>query len=134
MSADTVFEAVVAALLVVGGAFLFIGSLGLARLADIYQRLHGPAKATTVGIGALLVASMARHALLDEGVDLREVLVTVFLFLTAPVSAHMLARTAFALDPAARPPAPGEPGTSRSGKGEAVTPVQPRDDRAGGRA
>jgi glycosyltransferase involved in cell wall biosynthesis len=44
-------------LILTGAIFTFIGSLGLARLQDFYTRLHGPTKATTLGVGCLLVAS-----------------------------------------------------------------------------
>ena len=49
---STFAEYAVSALLLVGGAFTLIGAIGLARLPDFYTRLHGPTKATTVGVGA----------------------------------------------------------------------------------
>jgi len=80
-------------LIVVGGLFLFIGSFGLAKLPDMMRRLHGPTKATTLGIGALLVASMFYFVLLREASGIHEILITLFLFLTAPVTANMIAKT-----------------------------------------
>jgi len=86
------------ALLVLAGAlFVFIGSLGLARLNDFYTRLHGPTKATTLGVGCLLIASAVYFSLRNEGVSLHEILVTLFLFITTPVSAHLLAKAALHL-------------------------------------
>lgn len=90
-------EYLVSILIVIGAAFTFIGSLGLARLKDFYTRLHGPTKATTLGVGSILVASAIYFSLNDEGVSLHEVLVTLFLFITAPVSAHLLAKAALHL-------------------------------------
>jgi multicomponent K+:H+ antiporter subunit G len=84
-------------LILTGAAFTFIGSLGLARLQDFYTRLHGPTKATTLGVGCLLIASAVYFSVRDEGVSLHEVLVTLFLFITAPVSAHLLAKAALHL-------------------------------------
>lgn len=84
-------------LILTGAIFTFIGSLGLARLQDFYTRLHGPTKATTLGVGCLLVASALFFSVRDEGVSLHEVLVTLFLFITAPVSAHLLAKAALHL-------------------------------------
>ena len=79
--------------LIVGGALLtFIGSLGLVRLRDFYMRLHGPTKATTLGVGSLLIASAVYFSTRGTGVSLHEVLVTLFLFMTAPISAHLLAK------------------------------------------
>ncbi|TCT21918.1 Na+/H+ antiporter subunit G [Thiobaca trueperi] len=81
-------------LILTGAIFTFIGSLGLARLRDFYTRLHGPTKATTLGVGSLLIASMIHFSAQGEGVSLHEILVTLFLFITAPVSAHLLSKAA----------------------------------------
>ena len=48
-------EAIIACCLVIGGAFTLIGSIGLARLPDLFTRLHGPTKATTLGVGSILI-------------------------------------------------------------------------------
>lgn len=77
-----------------GAIFTFIGSLGLARLQDFYTRLHGPTKATTLGVGCLLIASSVYFSAYAAGLSLHEILITIFLFITAPVSAHMLAKAA----------------------------------------
>ena len=79
-------------LILAGAVFTFIGSLGLARLRDFYTRLHGPTKATTLGVGCLLLASSLYFS--RDGVSLHEGLITLFLFITAPVSAHLLAKAA----------------------------------------
>lgn len=81
-------------LILTGAIFTFIGSLGLARLKDFYTRLHGPTKATTLGVGCLLIASSVYFSAYTAGLSLHEILITLFLFITAPVSAHMLAKAA----------------------------------------
>lgn len=86
-------EALISLLLITGGAFVFVGSLGMAHLRDFYMRLHGPTKATTLGIGCMLIASMAYFWSVDGRPDIQELLITLFLFITAPVSAHLLAKT-----------------------------------------
>ncbi|MBV5318604.1 MAG: Na+/H+ antiporter subunit G [Desulfobulbaceae bacterium] len=83
--------------LVIGGAFALIGSIGLVRLPDLFMRLHGPTKATTVGVGGILIASMFHFSSRGQGLSLHELLVTLFLFTTAPVSAYLIARTALHL-------------------------------------
>ncbi|TCT05067.1 Na+/H+ antiporter subunit G [Aquabacter spiritensis] len=85
-------EALVAGLILIGAFFLFVGALGLVRLPDLMRRLHGPTKATTLGIGALLIASMIYFASVHETFSIHELLITLFLFLTAPVSANMMAK------------------------------------------
>jgi len=102
---SAVLEMLASALLVTGGGFACVGAIGLARLGDFYKRLHGPTKASTLGVGGVLLGAMLWQ-LLQGQPSLRELLVTVFLFLTAPVSAHLLAKAALALDPSARPPRP----------------------------
>ena len=84
-------------LILTGALFTFVGSLGLARLRDFYTRLHGPTKATTLGVGCMLIASALFFSTRGDGVSLHEVLVTLFLFITAPVSAHLLAKAALHL-------------------------------------
>ncbi len=84
-------------LILAGSIFIFLGSLGLARLRDFYTRLHGPTKATTLGVGCLLTASAVFFSVGEAGISLHEVLVTLFLFITAPVSAHLLAKAALHL-------------------------------------
>lgn len=105
---EFIVEAVVSALIVLGAAFTLIGSLGLARFRDFYTRLHGPTKATTLGVGALLIASVVFFSIQGEGLSVQEVLVTLFLFITAPVSAHLLAKAALHLGSPSIAPPPAE--------------------------
>ena len=85
-------------LILTGAIFTFIGSLGLVRLKDLYTRLHGPTKATTLGVGSLLIASAIYFSIYGEHISLHEILITFFLFITAPVSAHLLAKAALHLN------------------------------------
>ena len=85
-------EAIVSLLIVIGGAFALIGSWGLVRLPSLMERLHAPTKATTLGLGAILVASIAYFQLLQDQWTTHELLVSVFLFVTAPISANMIAK------------------------------------------
>ncbi|HEX9802082.1 MAG TPA: Na+/H+ antiporter subunit G [Gammaproteobacteria bacterium] len=92
-----VTEIIVSLFLLVGAAFALIGSWGLLHLPDFYLRLHGPTKATTLGVGGMIVGSVIFFSSRGEGISLHELLVTLFLFITAPVSAHMLAKAALHL-------------------------------------
>jgi multicomponent K+:H+ antiporter subunit G len=87
-----VVEALVALLILAGSFFLLVGSLGLAKLPDLMRRLHGPSKATTLGIGAVLIASMFYFSVLEGDLSIHELLIALFLFLTAPVTAQMIAK------------------------------------------
>jgi multicomponent K+:H+ antiporter subunit G len=103
-------DVLLAVLVVVGAGFALIGSFGLAKLSDFLKRLHGPTKASTLGVGCVLIASAVYFTvgglLKGEGASLHELLITLFVFLTAPVSAHLLIRAALKLDPSVRPPPP----------------------------
>ncbi|MFY7941345.1 MAG: Na+/H+ antiporter subunit G [Burkholderiaceae bacterium] len=94
------------ALVVLGTAFALVGSWGLAKLGSFLKRLHGPTKATTLGVGCVLIASALFFSVARGSVSLHEFLITLFLFLTAPVSAHLLIKAALRVDPSERPPAP----------------------------
>lgn len=86
-------EYALAALLILGGTFGLIGSYGLLKLKVPMQRLHAPTKATTVGVGAVLIASALDLLPFGQGINWHEILITAFLFLTAPLSALYLAKT-----------------------------------------
>lgn len=106
MSAAAQFaDAAGAALLVFGALFALVGSWGLLKLSTFLKRLHGPTKATTLGAGCVLIASMVHFALRGTP-SAHELLITLALFLTAPVSAHLMVKAALHLDPSIRPDPP----------------------------
>lgn len=89
---DLIAELLVSALLVIGGVFALVGSYGLVKLDDLMKRLHAPTKASTLGVGGVLVASMIWFAVFEGEVSVHELLVTLFIFLTAPITANMIAK------------------------------------------
>lgn len=105
---DLMFEVLVSALIVVSALFTLVGSWGMVKLPELMSRLHAPTKATTLGVGGALLASMVYFAAFEGVLSLHELLVSVFLFLTAPITAHFLAKAHMLrrIDPAkALPPA-----------------------------
>jgi multicomponent K+:H+ antiporter subunit G len=115
-------DLLVSAFLLVGAFFALVGSIGLVRLDDFYSRLHGPTKATTLGVGGMLAASAIYFSTRGSGVSLHELLVSAFLFMTAPVSAHLLSRAALRLRVPTVSPGPGP---------EARPPDRPPDHAPG---
>ena len=112
-------EVLISFLIGFGAFFAFVGSLALVKLPGTMRRLHGPTKMATLGIGALLLASVLHFAAAHNSVTLHELLITVFLVLTAPVSAHMIAKVSLLLDrPSARQAADSASATEQHG-GEA---------------
>jgi multicomponent K+:H+ antiporter subunit G len=61
-------------------------------MPSLMTRLHGPTKVTTLGVGSLLVASMIFFPAIEGTYSAHELLITLFLFLTAPISANMIAK------------------------------------------
>ncbi|MEM0900913.1 MAG: Na+/H+ antiporter subunit G [Pseudomonadota bacterium] len=88
-----VAEFLVSAALIVSGIFGFVGSYGLLKLKDTLQRLHAPTKATTLGVGGVLIASMIFFYADTGHISVHELLITLFLFLTAPITANFIAKT-----------------------------------------
>ena len=81
-------------LILFGAGIALVGSIGLVRFPDIFTRLHGPTKATTLGVGGVLLGTIVFLMAQGEAGLIRGLLITVFLFLTAPVSAHLIAKAA----------------------------------------
>ncbi|MEW2916792.1 Na+/H+ antiporter subunit G [Ruegeria sp. ANG10] len=87
-----IIEFLVAFFLIVSGIFGFVGSYGMIKLKDPMSRLHAPTKATTLGVGGVLLASIFHSAIIEQHLSLHELLITLFLFLTAPITALFIAK------------------------------------------
>ena len=101
-------EICLAVLLVIGGFFTLVGAIGLVRFPDFYMRMHAPTKATTLGVGGVLLASIGMQW--SEGrLGANLLLITLFLFVTAPVSANLMAQAALHLKTPSKAPPPDLP-------------------------
>lgn len=87
-----IFEILISAVLVIGGIFGLVGSFGLIKLDDPMSRLHAPTKASTLGVGGVLIASMVYSAAIKGQWSWHELLITFFLLLTAPITANFIAK------------------------------------------
>jgi multicomponent K+:H+ antiporter subunit G len=94
MGGSMILEIISVILILLGAGIALIGSIGLARFPDVFTRLHGPTKATTLGVGGVILGTILFLVVQGETGVIRELLITVFLFLTAPVSAHLIAKVA----------------------------------------
>ena len=99
---DYLLEVRVSLMVLAGAGFTLLGSIGLLRLDDVFQRMHAPTKATTLGVGLVLVASVLSAWLIRREASMSELLVALLLFATAPVSAYLVARVALRHRPGAR--------------------------------
>ena len=80
-------------LVLLGALFSLVAAIGVVRLPDLYTRMHAASKAGPVG-GGLILLSVALLSF-DVGVALRATIGFVFLLLTTPVGAHLLARASY---------------------------------------
>jgi multicomponent Na+:H+ antiporter subunit G len=91
----TVIEAIVAVFILIGTFFSFLSAIGLLRLPDVYTRSHAASKSTTLGVLCTLFGTFLYFLVSDSYISVRLILGIFFVFLTAPVSAHMISRSAY---------------------------------------
>ena len=113
-----------AALLLFSAFFVVVGAIGLVRLPDFFMRLHAPTKASTLGVGGMLVASMILAAL-DGRIGFAELLITLFIFVTAPVSANVMAQAALHLRLGGKAPTPHDVVPERITEPDVKKPARP---------
>ena len=88
-------ELFAAIFLLIGAGFMFIAALGLVRFPDLFTRMHAGSKASTLGLGCILVGVAISFP--SALVIAKCVMVLLFIFLTAPIAAHMIGRAAYLL-------------------------------------
>ncbi|WP_347266548.1 monovalent cation/H(+) antiporter subunit G [Paracoccus sp. (in: a-proteobacteria)] len=107
----------IAVLVVIGATLTLLGGLGLVRLRSFYQRLHAPTLGFSYGTLLIILASMLMFSLLETRAVLHELMIGIFILITAPITLLMLGRAALRRDrdarlghdepvPPRRPPAP----------------------------
>jgi multicomponent K+:H+ antiporter subunit G len=105
MTLATVGTLAIIFFLVIGSIFTLVAGIALLKFSDPMTRLHAPTKAGTLGIGAFLIASMINSFVQGDG-SMHELLITAFLFITAPVSANFIAKVAIHKRTCETPPPP----------------------------
>lgn len=105
MTIEIITTYAVGVLLLIASGFVAVGVIGLLKFNDPMTRLHAPTKVGTVGIGALLLASIVHSFLLDDS-SIHELLIMAFLFVTAPISANFIAKVNIHSRSCETPPAP----------------------------
>lgn len=92
---DDVVTYIVAAIIVIGAFFSLAAAIGLLRLPDVYSRMHAASKAGTLGSGLMLIGLAIYSD--DLATTTRAIAGVIFFLLTAPISAHLLAKAAYAV-------------------------------------
>ncbi len=85
---------IAAVLLIAGGVCTVLGSLGLLRLPSFEARMHGPSMGNTLGLGCVLLASMLLSSVVTGKAVVHEVLITLLVVTTSPITAMLLMRAA----------------------------------------
>lgn len=93
------WAAALTSLLVLGGAaFTLIGAIGLVQLRSFYERVHAPTLGATLGAALVLLGSMLCFSVLQTRFVVHEILISVFVLLTTPVTFILLVRAALYRD------------------------------------
>ena len=83
----------------IGGAFFTaVAAIGVIRLPDTYTRIHAASKSSTLGVGMTLIGVFIYFAYYLAEIETQLILAIIFIFISAPVGAHMIARSAFHSD------------------------------------
>ncbi|RCX18643.1 multisubunit sodium/proton antiporter MrpG subunit [Fontibacillus phaseoli] len=88
-------EVIGAALILIGAVFSLISAIGNVRLPDVYTRSHAASKSSTLGVLCALLGTLLYFLISDGYFSIRLILGIFFVFLTAPVAAHMICRSAY---------------------------------------
>ncbi|MFE4714748.1 Na+/H+ antiporter subunit G [Paenibacillus sp. NPDC056722] len=88
-------EIIGAVLILIGAIFSLISAIGNVRLPDVYTRSHAASKSSTLGVLCALVGTLLYFLISDGFFSIRLILGIFFVFLTAPVAAHVICRAAY---------------------------------------
>ena len=114
------WELLLVALLLVGSFFILMGGVGLVKLSEFFRRLHAPTKASTLGVGCVLTASVGYHLFVGSDPQPRELLIAALLLNIAPIISYLMLKAALSLRMDEWPQLPG--------KSDEDTHVPPRPD------
>ncbi|MEX1117950.1 MAG: monovalent cation/H(+) antiporter subunit G [Terrimicrobiaceae bacterium] len=81
-------------LIILGAFLMFLAGLGIVRMPDLFTRMHASSKGASLGVALLLIAAALYFR--DLSVVTKALITTAFIFMTAPVAAHLLGRAAYA--------------------------------------
>ena len=89
-------EIVIALLWLAGALFALLGAVGVLRMPDVFTRMQASTKASTLGLGCLLIGAALQMG--DFGSFIRVLSIGAFVLLTTPVAAHVIARASYFAD------------------------------------
>jgi multicomponent Na+:H+ antiporter subunit G len=84
---------IIISLLIIGAIFILLSGIGLIRMPDLYTRMSATTKASTLGVGCVVLGTVLYFG--EIGLISRGIIIILFITLTAPVAAHMIGRAAY---------------------------------------
>ncbi len=89
----TALQILISFFMALGTFLMFLAGLGILRMPDVFTRMHASTKGASLGVAFLLIAASLHFQ--DLGIITKAILTIAFVFLTAPVAAHILGRAAY---------------------------------------
>ncbi|MBT8379404.1 MAG: monovalent cation/H(+) antiporter subunit G [Ignavibacteria bacterium] len=86
-------EVISGIIILLGSFFILVSAIGLIRMPDLFTRMSATTKASTLGVGLVLLGTALFWQ--DIGISARAIIIVSFIFLTAPVAAHIIGRAAY---------------------------------------
>ncbi|MFO7815349.1 MAG: monovalent cation/H(+) antiporter subunit G [Halanaerobiales bacterium] len=78
-------------LIIIGSVFLLLGSLGIVRMPDLYNRIQAGTKATTLGALSAIIGV----GLINPAWFFKTLVIAIFIVLTNPIGSHSIARSSY---------------------------------------
>ncbi len=95
MNGSVSYEFIGAFLILIGSLISVISAIGVLRFPDVYSRAHAGTKSSTLAVLLTLVGAFLYFWLVQGFISVRLLLGIVFVFLTAPVSGHLIIRASY---------------------------------------
>lgn len=95
MSGSVIYEFIGALLILIGSIISVISAIGIIRFPDVYSRSHAGTKSATLAVLLTLTGTFLYFWLVESFISVRLLLGIIFVFLTAPVSGHLIIRAAY---------------------------------------
>ncbi|WP_404329722.1 monovalent cation/H(+) antiporter subunit G [Mesobacillus maritimus] len=90
-----IFEFIVGLFIIIGAIISLVATIGAIRFPDVYTRNHAISKSTTLGVLTILLGTLLYFMFFEGQFNSRLVLAMLFVFMTAPVSGHLIGRAAY---------------------------------------
>lgn len=95
MNVGEIGEWIAVLFMVIGGIISVISAYGIIRFPDVYSRLHAATKSSTLAVLLTLSGAFLYFLFVESIISVRLILGIIFVFMTSPVSGHLICRAAY---------------------------------------